>query len=254
MLLAWLLAQPLEGYEKSFKMSKQGLLDKRFLAGMAVARLPPAQLFALCGKLDMPADLIRRLNDDLAEADTVHFGYEQGHGSAIFKIYLEYWKRLDSARATGDESVVLHLAFKWNALDSTRCTVATYRCFPRLAREQILQRIAGLYVGQSDHPSLVLAAGLMDLAATRGAEPPMYLEVSEENNPRASFDLNFHAAELKLADIEALAMAMAQRYSIPLAQFLTTWNGIAAKTLGHLSGGLSRDGQDFLTIYYDPLS
>lgn len=254
MLKAWLLAQPLEGYEKSLKMSEKSLLDKRFLAGMPVTKLPPAQLFALCGKLDMPADLVRRLNDDLAGADTVHFGYEQGNDSAIFKLYLEYWKRLDPALAAGDESFVLHQAFKWDALDSTRRTVATYRCFPRLVREQILQRIAGLYVGQTDHPSFVLAARLMDLVATRNGEPPMYLEVSEENNPRASFDLNFHAAELKLADIEASAMDMAQRYSIPPSQFLTAWNGIAAKTLGHLSGGLSRDGQDFLTIYYDPLS
>jgi len=252
-LLAWLLTQRLEGYEKSFKMSAQTLLQNRYLAGLPVDRLPPARLLEICRELGMPDEFMARLQHDLPGADTIHFGFEEGTRSGIFKIYLEYWQRWNEARARGDESILLHQAFKWDALDSSKRTVASYTCFPRLSREQVMQKIAGIYSGDTAHASYGFAKDLVGLAATRTNNQLMYLEVSEEDNPRASFDLNFHAADLKLHDIQPQVMEMSRHYSIPPAQLACLWGGVATKTLGHLSGGLSRDGQDFLTIYYDPL-
>lgn len=254
LLLAYLLTLPLEGYEKSFKMSERSLLDQRYLVGIDVDRLSREQVFDICRKLEMPQAFLARLNEELALADTLHFGFEQGEGSAIFKLYCEYWRRLDAARTRGDESLVLHRAFKWDALDSGRYAVATYRCFPGLSTEQTMQRIARIYPGQVDHPVAELARWLLQQFANHSAAPAMYLEVAEAENPRASFDLNLHAADLKLATIGPQLMAQAERYSLPAAQFESLWQGLAAKILGHLSGGTSRDGVDFLTIYYDPRS
>lgn len=250
-LLARLLTEPLEGYEKSFKMSAGRLLGNRFLVGIPAAQMAPPKLFALCDELDMPDDFHSRLQRELGGADTIHFGFEEGQGSGLFKLYLEYWKRLDSARAGGEESVLLHRAFKWDALDHSRRAVADYRCFLRLSREQTLQRIAGIYRDDA-HPAFGLARQLVGLAATRTSEKLMYLEVSEEGNPRASFDLNFHAADFKLREIEPQLIAMSRHYALPAEEFAGLWRGIADQTLGHLSGGLSRDGRDFMTIYYDP--
>lgn len=252
-LLAWLLAQPLEGYEKSFKMSAGSLLEKRFLAGLLAADLPPAQLGALCRKLEMPADLLASMVDQYAGADVVHFGYEEGPGSAIFKLYLEYAAGLDAARAAGSESFLLHRGFKWDALNPSRRAVASYCCFPGLSHEQVLTRVAALYPGQIDHPVLELLRMLTRQTATDKSTPPMYLEVRETDNSRVSFDLNFHAAELKLAAIESQVFELTRRHSISATHFQSLWPDVAAKTLCHISGGLSRGGQDFLTIYYDPL-
>lgn len=254
LLLAYLLTLPVEGYEKSFKMSERSLLDQRYLVGIDVDRLPQEQVFKICRKLEMPQAFLARLNQELALADTLHFGFEQGEGSAIFKLYCEYWRRLDAAQARGEESLELHRAFKWDALDSNRYTVATYRCFPGLSSEQAMQRIAHLYSGQADHPVVELVHWLLQQLADRMKGPAMYLEVAEADNPRASFDLNFHAAELKLETIAPQLMAQAARYALPAAQFKILSRELAAKTLGHLSGGTSRDGRDFLTIYYDPRS
>lgn len=254
LLLAWLLAQPLDGYEKSFKMSEGSLLEKRFLAGLLAADLPSAQLGALCRRLEMPADLLASMVDQYAGADVVHFGYEEGPGSAIFKVYLEYAAGLDAARAAGIESFLLHRAFKWDALDPRRRAVASYRCFPGLSHEQVLARIAALYPERIDHPVLELVRTLTRQTTTHKTAPPMYLEVRETDNSRASFDLNFHAAQLKLTAIESQAFELARRHSIPTSRFQSLWPDVAARTLCHISGGLSRDGQDFLTIYYDPLS
>lgn len=250
-LLARLLTEPLEGYEKSFKMSAGRLLGNRFLVGIPAAQMVPSKLFAICDELDMPGDFRSPLQHELNGADTIHFGFEEGQGNGLFKLYLEYWSRLNRARAAGDESVLLHRAFKWDALDHSRRAVADYRCFLRLSREQTLQRIAGIYRDDA-HPAFGLARQLVGLAAARTSEKLMYLEVSEEGNPRASFDLNFHAADFKLREIEPQLIAMSRHYALPVEQFTALWRGIAEQTLGHLSGGLSRDGRDFMTIYYDP--
>jgi hypothetical protein len=172
----------------------------------------------------------------------------------MFKLYFEYWRRLDVARARNEESLILHRAFKWDSLSSSRYSVATYRCFPGLSHKQTLARIARLYPGQTPSPVLDLAHELMKLTAARSGEPAMYLEVSEADNPRASFDLNFHAAELKLAAIEPHLTLLARHHSISAERFAAFCQQLAAKSLGHLSGGTSRDGADFLTVYYDPLS
>lgn len=250
-LLARLQAEPLEGYEKSFKMSAGRLLGNRFLVGIPAAQMAAPKLFAICDELEMPGDFLLRLQNELGGADTIHFGFEESQGSGLFKLYLEYWNRLNRARAAGAESVLLHRAFKWDALDRSRRTVADYRCFLRLSREQTLQRIAAIYRDDA-HPAFGLARQLVSLAAARTSEKLMYLEVSEEGNPRASFDLNFHAAEFKLRELEMQLTAMSRHYALPAEQFAALWRGIAERTLGHLSGGLSRDGRDFMTIYYDP--
>lgn len=253
-LLAWLLTQPLEGYEKSFKISEATLLTERYLAGIHGDNLSQEQVLGTCRALDMPDPFLERLPGELTGADTVHFGFEQGIDSAIFKLYFEYWGRLDVARARNEDSFVLHRAFKWDALNSSRCSVASYRCYPRLLQKQVLARINRLYPEQAPLPVLELAHELMKLTAARSGKPAMYLEVSETDNPRASFDLNFHAAESKLAAIEPQLTLMARRHSIPAEQFAAFWQELAAKSLGHVSGGTSRDGLEFLTVYYDPLS
>jgi hypothetical protein len=254
LLLAYLLTLPVEGYEKSFKMSERSLLDQRYLVGINVDQLTREHVFDICRKLDMPQVFLACLDRELAVADTLHFGFEQGEGRAIFKLYCEYWRQLDAARARGDESVVLHRAFKWDALDSGRHAVATYRCFPLLSPEQAMQRIARLYPGQATHPVAALAYWLLQQTADHHAGPALYLEVAETDNPRASFDLNLHAADLKLATIGPQLLAQAARYALPAGQFESLWLDLPAKTLGHLAGGTSRHGRDFLTIYYDPLS
>lgn len=253
-LLAWLTAQSLEGFEKSFKMSARGLLANRFLAGLAAAQIPLPRLCEVCVDLGMPKQFLARLPQEVATADSVHFGFEEGHDSAIFKLYLEYWKRLNPARRRRDESVLLHLAFKWDAQDLERRTVASYVCYPCLTREQTMARLGHVYQGAARRPSSELAQQLIQRAAGRTGEQLMYLEVREEGNPRASFDLNLHAAGFKLADIEPQLMEIVRDYSIRPELFASLWRGIAGKTLGHLSGGLSRDGQEFMTIYYDPQS
>lgn len=79
----------------------------------------------------------------------------------------------------------------------------------------------------------------------------MYMEVSEEDNPRLSFDLRFYEANLQLSEIGNFLFRMSQHYAIPDGQFKPLYEEIKAGRFGHLSGGIDRNGRDFMTAYYE---
>jgi len=117
--------------------------------------------------------------------------------------------------------------------------------------EAIARRLAALY--PPDSPSLAAAQEILQLAAARlGANDSfVYVEAAEEGNPRRSFDLNFYKAGLRVADLRVPLSRLCEKYSIPSARLESLLGESAARPFGHLSGGLGREGEDFLTVYYE---
>ena len=74
--------------------------------------------------------------------------------------------------------------------------------------------------------------------------------MTEENTPRRSFDINVYNAKLQLKEVYPLLQKIYQHYSIPARDFHALYNQFRTKIIGHLSGGIGRDGKDFLTVYY----
>jgi hypothetical protein len=92
----------------------------------------------------------------------------------------------------------------------------------------------------------------MSLASQRiGNDSFVYVEASEEGNPRKSFDINFYKAGLQVFDIAPVLTTLWQRYDIPGMPEQILPGQVGACPFGHLSGGLGRDGRDFLTMYYE---
>ena len=79
----------------------------------------------------------------------------------------------------------------------------------------------------------------------------MYVEAEEEGNPRRSFDLNLYKAGLRVADVQPALSRLRERYSVAEAAFADLLRECGTKRLGHLSGGLGRETEDFLTLYYE---
>ena len=109
-----------------------------------------------------------------------------------------------------------------------------------------------IYQGYNhSHPGEIVQE-LINFAADRVNDNPfIYLEVSEENNPRKSFDLNFYQANIPLQNIQHYLGKIRQHYEINAHSFNYFYQQIGSKNLGHLSGGIDRQGKDFLTIYYE---
>jgi hypothetical protein len=203
----------------------------------------------------MPQAQLAQFAARLPEANTVGFGFEGGERGGAYKVYLEFWDRLRARvqRDPGDVSpALLFLGFKWAASDGSRCALATYTCHPLLSVQGIERRLVRLYEGRGDAPSLDAARAILALAAQRvPGDSFVYVEATEEGNPRKSFDLNFYKAGLRVADLSPVLAPLCERYSIARAAMRRIEAQAGGRPLGHLSGGLDRDGDDFLTVYYE---
>lgn len=234
---------PLEGVERSFKLTGGGILGDRLLAGLSLDRVGIDWTLQACRRLGMPANDIESFRAGLPEADVVHFGCEAGDGGVLYKVYLEYPRRLAAA---GGAPRLLHVAWKWDAQNPSRRAVARYRCLPDLTLADIEARIDRLEPG----PAGALLKDVAALSAARSPEPLMYLEVDEEGNARASFDLNVHAAGLALREIEPQLRGLRAHFGVPAGDFDACFDPARAARLGHVAGGLARSGTPFATFYY----
>ncbi|MGH8749675.1 MAG: hypothetical protein ACREU5_11285, partial [Burkholderiales bacterium] len=77
-----------------------------------------------------------------------------------------------------------------------------------------------------------------------------YLEVQEPGNGRRSFDLNLYDAKLQVKDLQPVLYRMRELYRARPGQFQALYDQIRDKVLGHLAGGVHRDGKDFFNLYY----
>ena len=243
------------GFEKSFKMSAAGVADERVIFGLRARELDAAALLDACRSLGMPAGLVAQMEQHLREANTVGFGFEGDAEGGVYKVYLEFWDRLRERLAADPRNVapaLLFLGFKWPASRGGAFAVARYTCHPLLSVRGILARLETLYDGRRDAPSLAAARAIVELCAARvGGDSFVYVEAAEQGNPRASFDLNLYKARLRLAELRPVIEALGRAYALDPARLAKIVQDNAARSFGHLSGGLGRRGEDFLTAYYE---
>jgi hypothetical protein len=241
-------------HERSFRISEGTLAANRFLIsidGMSSPKAPASALLDLCRRLGMPSAALDQAQVRMGEARSVHFGFE-GDGRVIFKFYLEQAAAdREAAAARAGESVLLHLAFKWEANDPARCVTSRYLWFPKLSEAAIRERMVNVYRDSGDARPVAIAQAV--LSATSGlinAENLQYLEVEEDANPRRSFDLNFYDAGLKIRDLQPELAQMRDLFSIRPGQFQAFYDQIRNQSAGHFAGGIHRDGRSFFNVYH----
>jgi hypothetical protein len=240
------------GREDSFKMSQGRLLAGRFLVGLRTTQISASGALAIAAGIGMPEKFREPFLAHLADADVVLFGLEDGESGFVHKAYLEFWEKVRRkvVATRSREPELLNLGFKWYAGEGNNSVVSRYTCYPMLDLAGMIGRIRGLYPGTSDAPSCQLGLHAVQLAARRRAAC-IYMEVSEEGTSRRSYDMNLYKADLTLEAIEPALRQAAARYAVPGERFEALYSRVHGRPLGHLSGGVARDGSDFLTVYYE---
>ena len=245
------------GFERSFKISEKALLGNRFLFTMskhAIRQDPHGRILNICRRMDMPKKLLEVYNQNLPSANYVHFGFEEDEKSYIYKAYLEFWTDWENETKNQPnrfDPFLVHLGFKWDVSEPTRCVLTRYTCYPSLSVENILERLSRVFYSDQYRAPCEIAKGIVKLASSRISHDKIfYVEVEEENNPRRSFDMNMYKAKLRLEELHFLLLDMCQHYSIPSEEFHILYDQFRAKLFGHLSGGIDREGKDFFTVYY----
>jgi hypothetical protein len=246
---------PMAGFERSFKMSAERTFWNRFLFGIDRQEIEKIRLLNICEQMSMPEAYRGILLEHLFDANQILFGFEESDSSCIYKVYLEFWdkiKREVQANPVKTDPLLMHLGLKWDISNPSKCAVTRYSTYPRLSYQGILQRLCGIYRNFQDMKSFEAVHNIMQLASDRATDNMfIYIEATEGNNQRKSFDVNCYKADLQLVDLEPFLSAMRDHYSIPRDNFDKHYRQASNKPFGHIAGGIDRQGQDFLTFYYE---
>jgi tryptophan halogenase len=241
-------------YERSLRLTQGALQANRFLLTVNTSDLQgeaAARALAVCDQFEMPPRLRAAAAENFAMAKCVHFGFEGNPDSIVCKLYLEgdvSGPQADQARLA-QQPVLMHLAFKWDLLRDAAVTTR-YFWHPFLSAREVEGRLAHVY---RDGPaaSQEIARSLLRQAIERApAERLQYLEVEEAETERRSFDLNVYNAKLQVKDISSLLQQMRELFAIRPGQFQALYDQIKGMSLGHLAGGVHRNGKDFFNLYY----
>lgn len=245
------------GLERSVKLGSGEVNEDRFLAILHKTSLgtdPAARLAWFARRLDMPDAMLDVLAAGIGRADIVQFGYEGG-AAGVFKVYLEYPADVRTARLAETpraEPVLVHLAVKWRPDRPGDAAVSRY-VWPSDVRgaAALAARLAAPPPGFGGLPSAAAARALVERARRR-CEPDQvfFLEVVEEGSRRRSFDVNLYAAGLDVRDVGQPLRQLADAYGIARPTIDELLLRLGPASLGHISGGLGRSGQDFATLYF----
>ena len=243
------------GYEKSFKLISGHLLRNRYLLGIEKSLLDHQKLALICEQMEMPGKFVDQFFDNIADANLVLLGFEQGVEDCTYKIYLEYWDKIRqqvASRQPPHEPATMFQGFKWNAMDNSRAVLTDYRCYPLLEVDEIIERIGRLGLSEGDSTVFDIASEIITAAARAANDQPLvYLEASEGDNPRSSFDINLYPANFTLKSIYSPVAQLFRYYAINSEELDLLYDQAGSRPLGHLSGGIDRSGKDFFTVYYE---
>jgi hypothetical protein len=241
-------------HERSFRIAPGQLQANRFLLSINSRQLPADALqrsWAICQHLGMPAALRPAVEQAFAQAAHLHFGFEGEPGRVLCKLYLERQvSGLEAARSREHgEPALQYTAFKWDTATGEH-VISHYHWLAGLSVAAIGERIAVQFEG-ADAELVAQARAVLEAAAQRlPAERLLYLEVTEEGQPRRSFDLNAYDANLALRDLQGALFGMRDHFAIGPSRFQALYDQVKSKRFGHLAGGIHRDGRPFFNVYF----
>jgi tryptophan 7-halogenase len=241
------------GYEPSIKFIGGQVLSHRFLITFPkIALEMGADLTGLLQVLVFPVADHGRLQALLDAGDVIHLGFEQEPAGFVCKLYVEASRRtreLWELKSLPDlEPVSVHKAIKWRK-GADQCIETAYDWLPCSSTDLLIQQISVLSGGVLGGEACIGALTQL-LALATGNAPVSDLQlmsVSESHGPRRSFDLNLYDSGLLVSDSIPLLVDI----FVDLAGLHVLTNGdIKGQALGHIAGGMGRDGTTFLTVYY----
>lgn len=241
-------------HERSFRISERTVAANRFLLTVntkSISGDAGAAVLGICRKLSMPEDLQRQVGEAFPGAKAVHFGFE-GDERILYKVYLERRDAHEEGLGVAPGTpVLLHLAFKWDSDAPAQRAISRYRWFPHLSAAQIGGRMAAIYRDDRTSPSFEISQEVLKIAAGGMDEKGMqYLEVQEDGNERLSFDLNVYDAGLQLKELQPQLARMREHFGVRPGQFQALYDQVKTRILGHLAGGIHRNGREFFNVYY----
>lgn len=236
--------------ERSVKLVPGRLLTERFLASLPVGALGPDPsdgLGAIAARLGVPDRLRDDLFATLGACDNVHLGCEDGEDGSVCKLYLEFAGAARRARADGAAEPLVYLAAKWAPEHERGSALSRYVWRRGNGRGEVARALEDISGERHDSPSRALGLAALDRV---GEGEVMLLEVKDDGHKRRSFDLNLYDAGLTVRDLDSPIAAAAEALGVDRGEAADVFGAVARESLGHIAGGVGRDGRDFATVYF----
>jgi hypothetical protein len=243
--------------EHSFKAVDNHLFADRFLLGFnrreaAGSRDEP--IASICENIGMPRNLLASFMQNLADANQVYFGVERNEHTLLYKAYLEFRdkveKEIGAAPVTG-RCFPLFTGYKWDAFSPARQAITDYAWYPSLSVAEIIERLQTTFDSDRHGELLEVVQGIVRRAEEEISRNDIqYLEVSEDGNPRKSFDINIYKSGFRIEDLCPYLLRALRYYAISFGTFDALYQRIKAERFGHLAGGIDRQNKDFMTVYF----
>lgn len=243
--------------EHSFKAIPGRLFGDRLLLGVQRAGMESpldAGIASVCEEIGMPQNLLTSFVQSLPGANHVYFGAEKNEKTLLFKAYVEFRdkieKEIGGTTVTG-RSYALFTGFKWDTSSPSRQAVTRYDWYPYLPVPAMIERMRTIVDPDRHRALLEVVPEIVERASDKiPCGDIQYLEVTEEGNPRRSFDINLYKTGHALEDVHSPLRKAARHYAIPPDRFDALYERIKSERLGHVAGGVDREDRDFMTVYY----
>lgn len=244
--------------ERSLKLGSGVLSDQRFVLIFDRHEVEVNAFEGFCQQLGMPPEYLNRFMAGAHDADRLYAGFEASAKGAMYKVYYEQWQRMmaglkKSPNPRGLQA--LGLGFKWLVDDPAQSVVTCYQYLPQLRLEQVLTNIQTVFQSYSEDVTCALAQRIVRLAAERShGQSMVYMTAHEEGNPRHSFDVNVLGSDLTMQDLKPILLDACPSLKLSGEDLHAVLNWAAGARVAHVAGGLSREGKDFMTLYYRGLA
>lgn len=243
--------------EHSFKAIHGRLSGDRLLLGVqrpAMESALDSGIALICEKIGMPQNLLAAFVQTLPEANHIYFGAEKNEKTLIFKTYAEFRGKIENeigSTPVAGRPYALFTGFKWDTSDPSQQAVTRYDWYPFLPVPAMLERMQATMDSDRHEVLLEIIRKIVERASDKvPGSDIQYLEVTEEGNPRRSFDINLYKAGHVLEDMHPMLRKAARHYAISPDRFDALYKRIKSERLGHVAGGVDREDRDFMTVYY----
>ncbi len=207
--------------------------------------LPPG----LADKKQEKEHLLVSFQKILPDLSFIHFGYEERENTCSYKIYGEYGSNR-KAIPLMKAPFLIGLGFKWDVFQPERQVTTKYLCVPGLTQASMQARMEDIFKTQVNVMLMEACSDILRQSLEKiTMNDVIYLEVSDGDGPRRSFDINVYDAGIRMKHIGKPVRMIFQHFSIPESVYDNIYNPRNEYLLGHISGGVDRDGKAFITIY-----
>lgn len=244
-------------FERSFELLPETLIDNRFLMGFDKNLLNSEtikELLKICEQMGMPESFLNSITESIQSANVILFGFSEHEGTCLIKAYLEFgygYYRSLRENPRMPEPYLSHLGFKWDAEETGKSALARYICHPGMNSGDIKKHLANSVYKGENRTVFQCVRKILDLASKKTAVSNLlYLDVREDDNPRLSFDVNLYSADIRLIEIREIVLEICSYLNIPMDRIRKLMSSAHNSILGHIAGGLDREGREFFTFYY----